>query len=57
MACVTATNIRNTTEAFNRRMFQSVLKRKKLKEKIDGKVITVTASFTGHVFIAIFDMI
>ena len=43
IAWVTATNISNTTEAFNGRMFQSVLKRKKLKEKIDGKVIAVTA--------------
>ena len=38
-------------------MFQSVLKRKKLKEKIDGKVIPFMASFTGHVFVVIFDMI
>ena len=38
-------------------MFQSVLKRKKLKEKIDGKVVAVMASFTGHVFIVIVDMI
>ena len=51
IAWVTATNINNTTEAINGRIFQSVLKRKKLKEKMDGKVIAVMASFKGHVFI------
>ena len=56
-AWVTATNINNTTEALNGCIFQSVLKRKKLKEKIDGKVVAVMASFTGHVFIVIVDMI
>ena len=37
--------------------FFSLLKRKKLKEKIDSKIVTVMASFRGHVFIVIFDMI
>ena len=51
IAWVSATNINNTTEAINGRMFQSVLKRKKLKEKINGKVIAVMAPFKGYVFI------
>ena len=51
IAWVTVTNINNTTEAINGRMFLSVLKGKKLKEKINGKVITVMAPFKGHVFI------
>ena len=37
----------STTEEINGRIFQSVLKRKKLKEKIDGKIIAVMLPLDG----------